>query len=440
MLLFVAPVQAQVTPGEVEKSVKQAETDRRQQEEQTARRARLLQGLLTTIANADEVLRRLQERLEKDMPRFDALKTSDDGKRLATDPHFVRDFIARAEETRLTPAQLKDKQSALAQIQKAVQSEAEKPNVGFLPDRKLVDEVEEVSKWASTHLALVNRDLSWIDTAIAKAPQDTDLKTAKSLQVAIRDELARQEALLMEAKRAAEDGARNAAAATMSERAKELETLRQQQKIEGMLRASQTEIQMMRLQNEFELKRRDLEERELRARREREFEDRIAALNRELSEAKAVRAKNDAVAAAKVQDIDNETDAVRKETLFKSPEVAARIKKTLQPFTTVGYVQPNLAPEECITKGRVSLTALRAVGALDKSLSGYDTLMRIGGSGGGGMSNGYKHDDKRPKWVLHDMHYGFAELKSDDKDYVIQAQQDLLDFGDIMVKQGMLAE
>lgn len=433
---FAAPAHAQVTPGDVDKSVKQAETDRRQQEEQAARRSRLLTSLQGKIADADEVLGRLRDRVEKDMPRIEALKTSDDGKRLAIDPHFVRDFIARSDETRVTPAQLTEKQSAIAQIQKAVQAEAAKPNVGFLPDRKLVDEVEELSKWANTHLALVNRDLAWIDSAIAKAPQDTDLKTAKTLQVAIRDELARQEALLMEAKRAGEEGAQHVAATSMTEKSKELETLRQQQKIEALLRASQTEIQMMRLQNELDSKRRELEEREMRARVELEFKDRIAALERRVQEAEAQRKHDDAEAAVKIGKIDNSADKLRRIAKFESAEVQQRINSSLLPFTTPGYRQLGKEAKDGIEKLPLSLASIKASGALNKTGDGLAMLLKIGTKEGAGAID---EEEGRPAWRLTDSHYGFGEMSSADKDFVRQAQNDLIEFGDIMVERGLLS-
>jgi hypothetical protein len=435
-LSFVTPAHAQVSPGDVEKSVKQAEANRRQQEEQTARRARLLQGLETKIADAEEVLGRLRERLEKDMPRIESLKTSDDGKRLATDPHFVRDFIARSEETRVTPAQIKEKENAITQIHKAIQAEEAKPNVGFLPDRQLVDEVEEVSKWANTHLALVNRDLAWIDAAVAKAPQEMELKTAKSLQVAMRDELARQEALLMEAKRAGEEGAQHAAAATMNEKAKELETLRQQQKIEGLLRASQTEIQMMRLQNELDRKRRELQEREMRTQVELEYKDRIAALERRVLEAEAQRKHDDAEAAVKVGKIDNNADKLRRIAKFESAEVQQRINSSLLPFTTPGYRQLGKDAKDSIDKLPLSLASIKASGGLNKTGDGLAMLLRIGTKEGAGAID---EEEARPAWQLHDSHYGFGELSSADKDFVRQAQSDLIDFGDIMVERGLLS-
>lgn len=435
-IAFVAPARAQVTPRDIEQSVKQAETDRRQQDEQAARRDRLLQNLQAKIADADEVLSRLQKSLETDVPRIEAIKTNDDGRRLAKDPHFVRDFIARTEETRVTPAQLKDKQNAIAQIQRAVQAEAAKANVGFLPDRKLVDEVEELSKWANTHFALVNRDLAWIDAAIAKAPQDTDLKSAITLQVAIRDELARQEALLMEAKRAGEEGAQHAAAASMSEKAKELETLRQQQKIEGLLRASQTEIQMMRLQNELDSKRRELQEREMRTRVELEYKDRIAALERRVSEAEALRRHDDAEAAVKIGKIDNNADKLRRVAKFESAEVQQRINSSLLPFTTPGYRQLGKDAKDGIDKLPLSLASIKASGALTKSGEGLAMLLRIGTKDGAGSID---QEESRPAWRLHDSHYGFGDLSSADKDFVRQAQSDLIEFGDIMVERGLLS-
>lgn len=133
-------------------------------------------------------------------------------------------------------------------------------------------------------------------------------------------------------------------------------------------------------------------------------------------------------AETKEQQTRDETEHQRKLKLAQGTDV----KRLMIPFTTEGYWQPGAEDGEITTKGPVSLSRLRATGALEPTSKGLQTLLLLGGK-----SRSWQPPEKqRPRWGFEPY---LDKLSASQMDELKKAQEYLRDLGDAMVELKMLA-
>lgn len=110
------------------------------------------------------------------------------------------------------------------------------------------------------------------------------------------------------------------------------------------------------------------------------------------------------------------------------------IRQMLAPFISPGYVQPVTSFEfrQSTAKGPLSLSVLKESGALDPNDEGLLALLRIGGSRQEGQAN------DRPLGSFPQFHSKLDIRKSRVRESVTRAQTLLREYGEFMVKDGLL--
>jgi hypothetical protein len=172
----------------------------------------------------------------------------------------------------------------------------------------------------------------------------------------------------------------------------------------------------------------------------KEKDDRLAAEKaqtiRQESEDIAKQLKADREARMKEADaavIRAKTDAenTRRKALAQSSEV----RRLLAPFTAPGVWQPGQRTPN-LEKTPVSLTALQKFGALQPNDSGLKKLWYCGNAKARYGTMRVSEDTMRPRWG-----YGvaFEKLSPNELREIRQAQQYLIDLGDVLVETNMLA-
>lgn len=136
------------------------------------------------------------------------------------------------------------------------------------------------------------------------------------------------------------------------------------------------------------------------------------------ADAAAIRAKSDA-------------ETTRRKALAQSSEV----QRLLAPFTAPGVWQPGQRTP-ALEKTPVSLNALRTFGALQPNDSGLKKLWYCGNAKARYGTMRVSEDTMRPRWGFG---VAFEKLSPNELREIRQAQQYLIDLGDIMVEMHMLA-
>ena len=122
----------------------------------------------------------------------------------------------------------------------------------------------------------------------------------------------------------------------------------------------------------------------------------------------------------------------QKRAFVRSPEGRRQIETYLQPFIAPGYAQPAeqyWGPVDKTTKkGPVSLSRLRTAGALSDDVKGLFNLGRAANHDG----------NDRPHWQLEAL---LADYKLSPRtiEYLKAAQTLLVEYGDAMIEEGLLA-
>ena len=156
------------------------------------------------------------------------------------------------------------------------------------------------------------------------------------------------------------------------------------------------------------------------------------------AEAEAKRMVGEA-AAARIRQAADEEKAKQEEAIRKrkAAEALAQLKREyqrdladikvkLQPFIADGYTYNG----ETGRKGPVSLATLRGRGALEPGRKGLEKLLYVGGTTTNDRERG-----AFPQYVGSE--FAWRQLN---KDFIVKAQDYLIKYGDLMVKEGLLAK
>jgi hypothetical protein len=414
---------ARVTPDQLTNQYRQQELTSRQDEQQILEAKQIRDKLLRDAQDMLQTLQTLAQQATSFSTKMDTLLDSDAGKRLARDGNGFTTYIRLRNDPVVTMDLIALKTDTASALLNRLKLAEEGPDVGFVPSAKVQQEVDALHLWAKAKLQLLDTRNATLDTIVRKAPQDINLAQTKTLRRAVEEEKARWDLLVSEN----EESGRKLAAPDVNDtllfaayRA-QLERAR----AEAARTRDEMQAQIEKLNQDFEialLRQRQQAADELSAAR-RQYEDKLAQIQRNEKDAQTDRAIQDRTAAlgrdAKLAVMDRE----ERVALAKSPEV----QQLLAPFITPGYWQPRQG-RPSYDKMPVSRNQLKAYGALRQTPAGLKALLDIG------MAPG---DKERPRWPFRAR---YVDLTADEHEQIRQAQEYLIQLGDILEELGMLSK
>lgn len=175
---------------------------------------------------------------------------------------------------------------------------------------------------------------------------------------------------------------------------------------------------------------------------EREYDERIAEIDRLNRLAEAARKQRDVASIIEAQEMDDEAQRM----LLVARCRSARVQRDLRPFLDEGHWQPgDRGPNVRFDAGPISYKAMTRLGALEPTVDGVKMLLTVvnergvaGISEPYGIGSGGGHPDKeRTKWGYNVF---FDRLTQDQVAEVRRIQALLIELGPTLVEEGMLAE
>lgn len=430
LALFVATgvpasfAQEEITDDERKIESLERELKERMEKQELQKTRRAFDKFTAEVQGTNDLLATLAQKAETFSRRMQALLTNDEGKRLAHDP---AGFIAYVELDKNPVVSLDEVRLRVATVSAIVQrlsDERKRADQGFLLSdyKDMEKEADELAFWAKDRLPRLVVQESTLDTILAAAPAEIDLSKAKTLDKALQDYRARWHQLLADSKILGYKLAEPESQKILIDatRAAQLDLAGEER--DRIRKEAQAEIERMKIEFEIKLNRMKQEEEARRVAAQVAYDDVMAELERMRAEAEAKR---------KIADIesklarDSQLGAARHEELkakANSPEVQA----LLAPFVTPAFSQPG--KKTGAKKTGVSLSALRATGALQPTVKGLKTLHRLGTKS--------QEDKERPRWGFASY---FDRMSAEDREQLQKAQDYLNELGDVMVELGMLA-
>jgi hypothetical protein len=411
----------------VDDAARDRERQARQREEADQANRRAVERFADQVQEVKDELALLQQKTEAFYPRLEALLTSDEGKRVAETPGAFRDFLRIRREPPVSLDEVKSHGRFVDSIADDLAKEVRRQAVGFLPSVERKREVRDERLWVAAKLVKIEEQASALEALLASARKDVDPKTARTL----KDVIASNEAKEAEAWRGAQLQGRAQAAGEATRLAVDAARIaaleEAQRRAETLLQETRAQAALDRSRLEAELKKRDAEARERLAQAEREYKDRIAELERKAKDADLERRAQDVAAEGGRRQKANAIDRQVLVQKCRSPEV----RTVLAPFLAKGFFQTtqwNLG-EVKAEKLPMSLSGLRAAGALNRDQQGLTRLLFIG------VVKQHKLD-RETKWGFS---YSLAELTEQQFETVQAAQSYLIELGDVLVEEGLLA-
>lgn len=410
-----------------------AETQRRRQEEVADRARRLVGQVADRAREAKGLVDALAHEVSTLNERTQALLTNDEGRRLAQDSLAFFVFVRMQEDPVVTPQEVEARRNAIGKLIESLEREMKRDALGYTPGVAIVEEIEGIRFWGADRLARVKERAGWLSAALERADRSNDVAKLPTLKARMEaDSAAREEALARAGQRGRDAGAQSAA-----EQVEQNERLialnRGLADAERRLREANAQIERMKIEHDLQLKQQEQELRRAQVEADIRLRDAEAELER-------MRKLADARREAENLDSTREADKVLTEAQkrelvdrCKSEEVQTR----LAPFITPGYYQPARSAEMTVDKMPMSLSKLRAFGALSNTPEGYKKLIIVGS---------YSKDKVRPRWGFD---YALVQSRSA-KDIIGQLRPDQMDglktvqgylneLGPTLVELGMLS-
>jgi hypothetical protein len=414
---------APVSPKQLENQYKQEELTSRQNEQQTLEAKQTRAQLLRSAQDTLQALRTLAQQATSFSTKMETLLDSDAGKRVARDGVRFTTYINLQDYPAATMNEVTLKTDAASALLNRLQLAEEGPDVGFVPSAKTQQEVDDLQIWAKTKLTILENQTATLDTITRTAPQDIDLAQTKPLRTAVEECKAQWSMMVAEYQARGQKLASPNAKETILLAAYQAKLDRANAEAQRIIDTTQATIDKMK--QEFEvalLQQKQQAAQELSAARQ-QYEDKLAQIQRSEKAAQTDRTIQDRTAAlnrdAKVAAMDRQELIA----LAKSPEV----QQLLAPFITPGYSQPRQR-QPTYDKMPVSLNVLKTLGALRPTSDGLKALLDCGMT---------KADRERPRWSFHPR---YLDLTPGEHEKLRQAQEYLIQLGDIMVELGMLSQ
>ena len=380
-----------------------------------------LNAFLQTVKAAVATLTDLESAdgdLEKSLTK---LHTGDDGRRLAADPtaHVVIQYYL--DKPVVDQAAIVAKTRNAKELSASLEGMLAAGSDVSLPPVETKTRVLDDATWARKSLEAVSERQLAIDGMLARAPKEPPSAGVLTIKDRIAKLKADRDALWSRAEDRGTQSGRQESAVEIAENARIAESKKGQQRAEQLLAEANARIAAMEREFEERLKVIEAEHQESLATLKREQDEKSAETKRK-NEAAAVdiHAKNVAAGEETGKRMDAAEHA-RKKALAQSTEV----KDLLKPFTTRGYYV--IGGKASFDRQAVSLKALQAAGALDPSAKGLDRLLDIGRERG---------DKERPRFGYPD---AWKKLSPSQKDELKKIQAYLIDLGEVLVEEGLLA-
>jgi hypothetical protein len=409
----------------------QNEALRRAREDELANSRRLVRDFRSRIGQASDLLAQLQKEADGFDKRFESLLTSDDGKRIANDSEDKKSaaflhYIDLQKSPPVRSAEVAEKKEFVDDLGKEMDKELARENVGYVPPTERKDEVEQMIAWAKAHEGNLLAEKSWLDHAISLSKKadlakdkPLDLAKLKSLQAVIDDYHAFLIDAASQARLAAVKGLEEDVKRIAAEGARDEVTERARANADKDKRAAEAQIATMRVDFDNQLK------------RQKEADDqKIADLERQLAEQRAVREKQEAETSVIARKGQLDAAEIRHRQMIHDPEV----QRLLGPFLARGYWQPGdghdsygrLVPSS-IDATPMSLKRIRAAGALNRTRDGLAILYDIG-------ERTHGNQDRDVKWGFG----RFEDMSPAELEQLKLAQKYLDEMGEALVAEKML--
>lgn len=409
---------------EVREQARQSEQQRLQQEQQIQKQAQERKSWLQQAKDAHENLGRLKDMAQSFFRRMDSLLYSDDGKRIARHGSHFSTYVALRSYPYVDLSEIQRKLDEASGYVNQITASSQGPEVGYVPSQEICDGVQTLATWSGAKLKAVEQDLATLNNMLADAPRDIDLAKTETLAAVYERELARRREWEAVGRQQGVLDARGEVVAKYQETARLAEVQHAHARTQAMLAEEQqkndqlqkeSDMRVMRLKQDVETK---------YAKVQKDYEDTLAFLEdlkkdselaRKIAQREAQRRRD------KLTDEEARRDLTAEAT-------SLRVQSLLAPLFGASYYQP-LLPAGTTTKGPVSLSRLRDIGAFDtNSIRGQAVLLQVFTS---------PQDKYRQRWTCSDR---IGDLSMEQRDRLVEAQECLIRLGPTLVELGYLAK
>jgi len=411
-----------VTSDTLRDRAQQNVLDRRKADEKIQQEA---QEAASWLEKSENLLKQLNETHEMAVEYFkdyDGLLHSEQGRAVAGDRAQNYLYFVLTEYPPLELDDLKLKINEASSYVDQIKDASKDPNVGYVPNLDVCDAIEKLEAWSENkHVFLLDARAA-LDGMLQFSPSKPDYSDDKTLYDAVADLRALP---LKRRAKGHELGVEDAEPEVIStfrestyiaelERAlvmSQVQLEEERQKTEQIRKES--EIRIIRLET-------DLKERYVRAEEDRN--DMIALLDdlKKDRELKRIIEQKEAERKRSKMRENEERKALRAKAESK------RVHDVLAPFFAKAYYQHRM-PTGSYEKQPVSLSRLKELGALNRDVYGLRMLNAVATD---------RNDKDRPRWPFHEY---YIKLNEEEKDYVKEAHEYLLELGPILVEEEYLA-
>lgn len=427
-------------PGALAQSKEELQREGRENERQRREREEAAQAALREVAVfAAEVeatvnaVTELENYAAEFVPRWEALLTNDDGKRIASDSTAFFTYLRICDEPGVDLDQIRVQRQAIASIRHNVQTELQRDNVGYVPDIKVRIEVRRIDYWARQALATLSQHNGWLKSVAEKTPPDLDLSAMRTLDAVVREYNAQRLKLWGRAREAGEREAQEEAEPMLTGAAREAEWQRQLQERDQLLKKARIEIEEREAYFEAEIKELEARTAQRISELERSYKDTIAELERQRKASEVRREADDVDAKIERDRLAAETEKKKLREECRTPEVT----QVLAPFITPGYWQPTgtgLTGRKTSNCTGMSFKAIMNYGALEPGDRGVVKLYNLACT----LTN------DRPRWAgaarNEPVSATLGRLSAAQIEKIKTAQKYLIRLGPTLVEEGLLAE
>lgn len=413
------PVNGQALQNSSPSDGKQQQLDAAYAEAEHAMTIRLLDRCLSEAKTDLALLNEANAKAAALSKRLSDLQNNDDGKRLAmTIDYITANQLRRLMDDPPVPqAQLVALSAELQEASSSLQKLRDNPPTGFVPSDSQQDELMKIRVTLTGGVARLNERTKWLDTLLSGAPKSSNVAAAPTLEAAMADLFRRQQQDWAAAQRLGVEQAQPEAREQITSAAKAAELERALEQSRQLLADSRAQVEQLRMEDEMRL-----------AQSRNDALQREQDLKAKLAEAQAARTRVDAQIDTHLQQAQQDAEMIRRRQECRRPEVLA----ALAPLTAPGFWQPGKnAPS--IGKQPISLTSLQDSGALAPTLDGLKALYEFGSN---------RRDSLRPRWSFnyHKGSFHLTTLDAASYEQLQKVQQYLIQYGDALVAEGLLAK
>ncbi len=380
-----------------------------------------LRELYSRAQKTQELLAVLKTKADSFFKNMDTLLDSDRGKQLALDPIATRVFKDKKDHPCVSFTEIADRTDQGSALLDRLSMSLSGPEVGFAPSQQTQNQVNELYFWVQDRSKQLDRDISTLNDLLRKAPSDIDVAKVKTLRVILDGLEAALDKSLADCRMQGEEKAAPEVQKIAVDAACFARVQRALADVESRKKEMEAQILKINAETETALLRQKTEAaRDLAAAQEK-YRDDLAELQRSRKDAEAKRQAKDIRAGLTRAAMLARATREQKVVLAHSDEV----RSLLAPFITPGYWIPRESVPS-YERQPMSLSKLRAAGALDPTAAGLHELLVIATFPG---------DKARPRWGYLP---NIAAVSPEQHDQICQAQQYLIELGQVMVEERML--